>query len=76
MKASDAIKEDNQLDAKMNMITKAMRNRIYPDINVGDMVNILLKYDKFHKEHMPKFSDNKYDVEQLIEKVWVKSLYG
>ena len=56
----------------MNMMAKANEGRTYPDINVGDKVKILLKYDKFHKKHMPKFSDNKYDVKQIIEKYGLK----
>ena len=67
MKPSEAIKEDNQLMAKMNIISKAKRGSMYPPLEVGNKVKILLKYDKFHKEHMPKFSDNKYEVEKIEE---------
>jgi len=68
MKPSEAVKKDNQLIAKMNMLTKAKGNRIYPSLLPGNKAKILLKYDKFHKEHQPKFSDNKYEIEKIEQK--------
>ena len=68
MKPSEAVKTDNQLIAKMNMLTKAKGNRIHPSLLPGNKAKILLKYDKFHKEHQPKFSDNKYEIEKIEQK--------
>jgi hypothetical protein len=33
---------------------KAKRNREYPDLNVGDRVQIMLKYDKLNKKDNEK----------------------
>ena len=38
MKPSDAIKEDNRLDVKINLELKANRDRRYPELKVGDKV--------------------------------------
>ena len=51
---------------------KAKRNRKYPDLAIGDKVKIMLKYDKFHKEHNPKYSDLKYEIEKIEEKHGLK----
>ena len=70
MKPSEAIKEDNQLDAKMSMITKARRHRLYPDISLGDKVKVSLTYvNSIRNICLICFSDSKYDVEQLIGKM-------
>ena len=70
---SEATKEDNTMEAKINMLMKAKRNREYPDLNVGDRVKIMLKYDKLNKkEHMPKYSDLKYEIEKIEEKHGLK----
>jgi hypothetical protein len=67
-----AMKDDNTTEAKLNMLLKAKRNRTYPILNKGDKVKILLKYDKFHKEHQPQFSDLKYEIEAIQEKHGLK----
>ena len=54
------------------MLMKAKRGRIYPDLNVGYRVKIMLKYDKFHKEHQSRFSDLKYEIEKIQEKHGLK----
>ena len=70
---SEARKEDNAIEAKMNMLMKAKWYRAYPDLNVGDRVKIMLKYDKLNKkEHMPKYSDLKYEIEKIEEKHGLK----
>ena len=32
----------------------------------------MLKYDKFHKEHQPTFSDNENEIEKIEEKQGLK----
>ena len=51
---------------------KAKRNRKYPDLAIADKVKIMLKYDKFNKEHSPTYSDLKYDIENIEEKHGIK----
>ena len=50
------------------MLLKAKRNRKYPDLNIGDRVKIMLKYDKFRKEHNPTYSDLNYEIKKIEEK--------
>jgi len=70
---TEATKEDNAIEAKINMLMKAKRNRAYPDLAIGDRVKIMLKYDKLNKkEHMPKYSDLKYEIEKIQEKHGLK----
>jgi len=68
MKPADAIKEDNRLDVKMNLELKAKRDRRYPELKVGDKVKIMLRYNKFRKEHNPLYSDSKYEIEKIEQK--------
>ena len=75
MKPSDAIKEDNRLDVKINLELKAKRDRRYPELKVGDKVKIMLRYNKFRKEHNPLYSDSKYEIEKNRTKAWVKHVY-
>ncbi len=64
----EATKQDNALDAKVNMLMKAKRNRKYPELFIGDRGKIMLKYDTFRKEHNPLYSDLKYEIEKIEEK--------
>ena len=41
----------------------AKRNRIYPDIHLGDHVKIYIKKKKYDKEHVSVWSKDQYDVE-------------
>ena len=68
----EAAKEDKQPDVKAILEIKAKRNRQYPALAVGDRVKIMLKYDKFHKEHNSKFSDITYQIEGITEKHGLK----
>ena len=69
---NEATKEDKQLDVKMTLELKAKRERKYPELKIGDKVKIMLKYDKFRKEHNPLYSDLKYEVEGIVEKQGLK----
>ena len=68
MTPNEATKPDNAIEAEINMKMKARRDRIYPDLVVGDRVKIMLKYSKGKKEHNPNFSDSKYEIEKIVEK--------
>ena len=69
MTPSEATKEDNTMEAKLNMLLKAKQNRKYPDLKIGDRVKNMLKYDKFtKKESNPIYSDLKYEIENIDEK--------
>ena len=72
MTPAQARKEDNAQDVKISLEMNAKRNRKYPDLAIGDRVKIMLKYDKFHKEHNPRYSDLKYEIENIQEKHGLK----
>ena len=50
MTPNEATKPDKAIEAEINMKMKARRDRIYPDLVVGDRVKIMLKYSKGKKE--------------------------
>ena len=68
MTPAEATKEDNHLDVKLNLEMKAKRDRRYPEVKIGDLVKIMLKYNKMRKEHNPLYSDLKYKVDNIEEK--------
>ena len=47
------------------MSAEAKRKRLYPDINIGDMVKIYTKKKLFHKEHISVWSKDSYEVESI-----------
>ena len=65
---NEATKEDKQLEVKMSLEMKAKHSRPYPDIQLGDLVKIMLKYNKTRMEHNPLYSKTKYEVENIQEK--------
>ena len=72
MTPNEATKDDKQLDVKLNLELKAKRDRRYPDLKIGDLVKIMLKYNKMRKEHNPLYSDMKYEIESIEEKHGLK----
>jgi len=75
MTPAEATKEDKHLDVKLNLELKAKRDRTYPEIKIGDLVKIMVKYNKMKKEHEPSYSDMKYEVEKIDEKQGLKFYY-
>ena len=65
---NEATKEDNHLDVKLNLEMKAKRGRRYPEVKIGDLVKIMLKYNKFRKESNPLYSDLKYKIDNIEDK--------
>ena len=61
----EARKPKNHLMVKNNITAKAKRKRLYPDINIGDMVKIYTKKKSFHKEHISVWSKDSYEVESI-----------
>ena len=47
---------------------KAKHGRPYSDIKMGDLVKIMLKYNKMRREHNPLDSKTNYEVENIQEK--------
>ena len=68
MTPAEATKEDKHIDVKVNLEMRANHGRPYPDIKMGDLLKIMLKYNKTRKEHSPLYSKTKYEVETIQEK--------
>ena len=62
---SEARQPQNELTAYLNMTLKAKHNRIYPGINIGDMVFIYMKRKANQQSHVPLWSDVSYEVEEI-----------
>jgi len=72
MTPAEATKEDKHIDVKVNLEERAKRSRTYPDIKMGDLVKVMLKYNKMRKEHNPLYSKTKYEVEDIQDKHGLK----
>ena len=58
MSPNDARKEGNKLTASFNIWAQSKKDRVYPELKVGDEVRVMLtKYSK-SKGYMPKWSTN------------------
>lgn len=64
----EVTKEYKQLDVKLIFKLKARSDRTYPEIKITNTVNIMLKYDKFGKEHKLLYSALKCEIDQKEEK--------
>ena len=72
MTPAEAEKKEKEIDVKMALELRAKRERKYPELKIGDKVKIMLKFDKFRKEHNHLFSDNKYEIEKIEEQQGLK----
>jgi hypothetical protein len=57
---------------KLNLELKRKNNRIYPNVNVGDMVKVYKKKDKLDKERLSLWSKEVYRVERIDESMGQK----
>jgi hypothetical protein len=66
-KPVEAFKEKNTSEVKLNLLIQAKHARRYPDINIGDKVNIYKKADKYgkSKEWVSKWSPISYTVNEI-----------
>ena len=71
----DARKPSNELKVKLHLNMNAKRNRVYPDLGVGDEVKIFRKRKPSEKERVGNFSQNVYTIERIDEKLGQKYYY-
>ena len=71
----DARKPSNELKVKLHLNMNAKRNRVYPDLGVGDEVKIFRKRKPNEKERVGNFSQNVYTIERIDEKLGQKYYY-
>ena len=64
----DAKLEKNTLNVKLNMELHGKHNRKYPELQINDKVKIYKKHRTGDKERVSVWSDNTYEVVELINK--------
>ena len=63
----EARKPSNELKVKLNLASKARKNRMYPELDKGDEVKIFRKRKPNEKERVGNWSKNIYTVERIDE---------
>ena len=56
----------NEAEVRGNLYKKAKHNRVYPEIEVGDLVRIYKKKDKLDKQQVGVWSKQRYTVEDIF----------
>ena len=69
---NEARKDKNKFRAKLNIASKARKDRIYPEIEVDDKVKIIRKKRTGEKERTSIFLQGEYTVESISEKMGQK----
>ena len=72
MTPNQARKEKNEFRAMINVASKAKKERIYPELFVGDRVKIMRKKLITEKERTSHFLKGEYVVEEISEKLGQK----
>ena len=84
MTRKEARKPSNELKVKLNLASKARKNRMYPELDKGDEVKIFRKRKPNEKERVGNWSKNIYTVERIDKKsdkhiillmVWKEPIY-
>ena len=67
----EARKKKNELNVKLKLSMNAKKNRVYPDLDVGDTVKILRKRKPNEKERIGNFTQNRFTMERIDKKLGV-----
>ena len=67
MTPNEARKKDNQFRARINILMKARKEKLYPEIKVGDKVKIIRKKAITEKERTSNFLKGEYTVEEITK---------
>ena len=67
MTPKEARKKENELKARVNVAMKARKDKIYPEIKVGDKVKIIRKKAITEKERTSNFLKGEYTVEEITK---------
>ena len=71
----EARKKKNELNIKLKLSMNAKKNRIYPEVDVGDTVKILRKRKPNEKERVGNFTQNRYTIERVDKKLGQQYFY-
>ncbi len=66
MTLNEARKPSNEQKVEKQLANKALHDRSYPPIKVGDQVRIYRKKDKLDKQHTSVWAKQRYTVEGII----------
>ena len=66
---NEARKKDNEFKSKVNVSIKAKKDKLYPELKVGDKVKIKRKKLITEKERTSHFLKGEYVVEEIFEKL-------
>ena len=66
---NEARKKQNEFKSVMNVSMKAKKEKLYPELNVGDKVKIVRKKTITEKERTSHFLQGEYVVEEIFEKL-------
>ena len=69
MTPNEARKKENELKARLNVASKAKKNRMYPELSVDDKVKIMRKKRTGEKEKSSHWLQTEYTVEAINEKM-------
>ena len=69
---NEARKKKNKYKSVMNVSMKARKEKIYPELHIGDKVKIVRKKAITEKERTSHFLKGEYTVEQIIQKLGQK----
>ena len=68
----EARKPSNQFKVKLNLTMKGKKNRVYPELDVGDEVKIFRKRKPNEKERVGNYRQNIYTIENIENKLGQK----
>ena len=69
MTPNEARKGKNMLKAKMNVSSQARKDKLYPEIKVGDKVKIMRKKAITEKERTSHWLQGEYEVKEILKKL-------
>ena len=72
---SEARKPKHQLEVSLNLGMKAKRNRVYPDLNVGNEVKIFRKRKPNEKERVGVWTKQTYKIAKIEKKLGQEYYY-
>ena len=75
MTPNEARKKENEFKVKMNISTKAVRNRTYPDIEIGDEVKLAREKGITEKQQTSHWLKEIFTVKKIEEKLNQKYYY-
>ena len=71
MSPNDARKEGNKLTASFNIWAQSKKDRVYPELKVGDEVRVMLTKDSKTKGYMPKWSTDTFKILHIKDNAYL-----